>query len=1069
MFSYTSLCKETEKQFQWQLPPLVPAEYTDYDDDTLYLNMENHHQFLQSDTLLYRMKEQTADGSIQNHSLLKMMSKIPESLIMPKGKGKKTQATSTYNIFMGDVSGSMSGQWPLVVLGWNTHIQPKLVGRTSIMTFGSQVTMKRTGTTDTCSKINQRDFDGDCTDLTGALQAIVEEVYKCKEKFINVFFITDGGHNQTECPPDHAIEKMRAADGKICEVYVLGVGTGFPVNYSVNIRSRLHNGRSNLPTIFWAKYSSEMEEQLQDIGRYLGDECYSDTIKLSISGNTLPFTSPRNSFYLDEFVFFDNPPEDLQEIYVEIGNTKCALKLAPQNPKVDLYLNDVFRQWNGILIQMHNKKEPIPPEILPFMERIYKTITMNDNDNLVPHSIRSRLESKNAKTHHFSFQKLMNQIKNILTHEQYSNDMELAENILSSTVSANKYAEKALRMKGHTTEDFEMDIKEFKTVVEKCKPNFNKIESTTDDCCRVTLTSTFSDLKDEDFNDLLELGKYDFLKTFTMSGIPILTPLKDAVHLNPWIFSIRRILKCPYTIVSQVVLETNPDPVADQHKGLRLQEDDEETCFNAIIPVFPLNFAAQMREIMNTKIYAMCCTFAILKNPHIIDYNVHMAALGIVWVRLLYEFPQQPRPEYVRYRIACIEATAKNYFGRPSFVKYLNILKCPNSMNQAIMTESTIESDGKSLKCESLVKPMFILYMGVKTKQITDKAVIKKIVKLILMEYVGRCISINSRKGEKKNLPLCSEFFTTGIDKQNNMGLYAEETKAMLVKNKDLTLLDVFSYEEECKKAAKSAVKEVIKTHYWDINESITITINHKRVKKLRSVSACGDVSWASLETFAKEVGLSSSSSGSVDVEENEDLFNNTNICRYVAHGFKYIDSRKRLATPLDSDDKYLDEIRKETFQKIFIDISDKLVKEMVDSWKKCYNTAHAGVVQPMTKAQIIEEANVNKMMVNHDNFDKIYKRYRPRVGLMGNACQSRKCPWFLKPMKTYNQHVATERRNTDFPHGLHKICQTYCNSDMTTILDKILPGDNGRSTTTHQRVANLDILNLKNVYMKMA
>ena len=67
------------------------------------------------------------------------------------------------------------------------------------------------------------------TDLTGALQTIVEEVYKCKEKFINVFFITDGHHNQTECQPAEAIAKMRAPAGKVCDVYLLGAGNGFPV------------------------------------------------------------------------------------------------------------------------------------------------------------------------------------------------------------------------------------------------------------------------------------------------------------------------------------------------------------------------------------------------------------------------------------------------------------------------------------------------------------------------------------------------------------------------------------------------------------------------------------------------------------------------------------------------------------------------------------------------------------------------------------------------------------------------------------------------------------------------
>ncbi|CAL4067712.1 unnamed protein product, partial [Meganyctiphanes norvegica] len=273
---------KTEQQRAWTLPVLVQPDEV---DEPIPMETEDNEEeiiLIKSDAEFYRVTEQTSDGSLKHHSILKMMSEIPDSMIAKGSTQTKHQASSTFNLFMGDVSGSMSGYWPSVVSGWNAHVRPTLCGRTAIMTFGAEVTTKRSGSTRDCYEITQRDFDSSSTDLTGGLQAIVEEVYKCKEKFINVFFVTDGSHNATQCQPDEVIEKMKAPEGKICDVFVLGAGSGFPVQYSVNIRSRLHSGRSNLPTIFWAQSYTDMVTQMKDIASHLGQTGSSNTMKLNI-------------------------------------------------------------------------------------------------------------------------------------------------------------------------------------------------------------------------------------------------------------------------------------------------------------------------------------------------------------------------------------------------------------------------------------------------------------------------------------------------------------------------------------------------------------------------------------------------------------------------------------------------------------------------------------------------------------------------------------------------------------------------------------------------------------------
>lgn len=162
--------------------------------------------------------------------------------------------------------------------------------------------------------------------------------------------------------------------------------------------------------------------------------------------------------------------------------------------------------------------------------------------------------------------------------------------------------------------------------------------------------------------------------------------------------------------------------------------------------------------------------------------------------------------------------------------------------------------------------------------------------------------------------------------------------------------------------------------------------------------------------------------------------------------------------------------VKGESSKDVIKNLKEKLEKCMISSWTKSYNEAHAHVVEPMTKSQIIQEARSKGVDVNEGNFEQVYKRYRPSVGLMGNACQSRTCPWFLKPMKTYNQHAYAERANADFPHGLHVTSKHHCTENVDTITNKIIAGEYRRSVkgTTEERLADLDLVPLMNAYKQI-
>ena len=339
---------------------------------------------------------QNIDGEEKTHTVFQIPANVPDLLM-----GTDQQA-STFNILMVDVSGSMRSYWKCVVTGWNDYVAPYLVGRTNLFGFGSKITLKRSET-----KLKNTDFDGTGTDLTGALQTIVDEVYTCKERYIKVFLITDGAHNETHIEPDSVIDQMSAVKGKICDVFVLGVGLMFPVQYSINIRSRLHNGCANMPSLFWAKNPEGIAEQMKEIGKTLSDGT-SQTLKLSVEGFLLPGWALKNTFHAKEWVYFPFGPEQLKQIRVGHGRNGCHI--SPQPRRISIFqLNEVFRQWNSVIIQIHNKKENVPSDILPFMERILNTIKA-EGANLLQGSIRERLERKEFKTSETEVRTLLNKI-----------------------------------------------------------------------------------------------------------------------------------------------------------------------------------------------------------------------------------------------------------------------------------------------------------------------------------------------------------------------------------------------------------------------------------------------------------------------------------------------------------------------------------------------------------------------------------------------------------------------------------------------------------------------------------
>lgn len=1029
-----------------------PPQMVDPTDDALPTEFKNLGQ-ITTDAMLYALKEKKADGTTSVHSVLRMPSSLP---------GSSGPSSNTFNILMADVSGSMHSFWRHVQHYWNQHVAPNLVGHTKIFTFDTYVRFRRTST-----ELVDRDFFSGGTELTGALQTIVNEVYQCQQRCVNIFIITDGSHNGCDLDPSKVIQVMQAPRGKVCNVFLLGVGRYFPVQYSIDIRSRLHNGSSKLPSLFWAKEESNMKEQMEDIGNRLSDGS-SLTMKLDAVGAPLPGLQTRDTFHLQEYVYFSHPPEQYTELNVSFKNNRAQIKLEPQDVNMDTLFGFVS-QWNAVIIQLKFKKEKIPEDIVSFMERLFTTLL--NPPTVGPLTLSQRLEEKDFKGEEMEFRHILNGIKTILTTDKFRNEMELAENILSTTATRTKYEVKALQLKGHTDKEYEVDCQEFMKVFSDNKQNILSLKISPEDLCQATKSSTLSDLQDENFPKLMDKNKFDFLKAFTISGIPVFASTRDSVTLNPWSFSVQKMLKAPYTIMSQVAMENMPkDSANTSTKEVQAKNDDDDTNFNAIVPVFPPSAAKVMQPIVRTHLYAMCVTFATLKNPHIIDFNVHMAALGVTWVRCLFENPTTPRPEHVQIRMESIEATAAMYIDRPGYAKYIKFLK--ENTPQALMTESTETVDDKPIKCESMVKPMFFLNMIQRGGEKLPTADVANIVKMILLEYVGRCLS-RYGSGDGDSTPF-TDFFAESLDDQEKKKAWVQ--KFITESENDMAsgssgLLSSFYTLEKVKKAAKIIAKEELEKQKSKVATQIPIKVNMEKVKLLRNVTTAGDVSWATLQTFAREVGLGE------DMINN--LFSEESIFVYTVHALRYRSSRDRLSTAADDHATCVtfvtNQVKEENLRLVTKELNSSLVSVLENVWLDEYLDVHTEVVEPMTRQQIISQAQQRGIEVTQDTFDEVYKRYRPHVGLLGNACQTKACPYYLQPDKCYNQHSSVERQRgrETFIHALHQTTYEYRESDVSTAVSEIVSGSHTkkRKPIPQEEVKKheSDIKKLKNIYTERA
>ncbi|XP_018021043.1 uncharacterized protein LOC108677337 [Hyalella azteca] len=655
-------------------------------------------------------------------------------LSIPSGMAGAPSGNTTpyYNIAMFDVSGSMRDVWPYVMTHWNTEVSRHVNGTVHIYTFSAAVKFRRNGT-----QLTQDDFDNSSTDLASAITTINNCVQQCRETNVRVFLVTDGHQSGARGDPAYAISQMRVPYCKTVEVYLLGVGDSFPVQYSKDIRSRLHNGSAGCPTLFWARQNHEVQREMGHIREEMLKGM--SRVHVSVPGKVLPLVQDTKSeAYNGEFLYYErDPAEIMRSLVITAGDgARMPIQGLIQMASANFLVSNLFKQWNAVLVQRHSNRDEIPMGVFDLMRHIFE-LQLNQLEPMNS-SLRFRLDRKSERGLKLEFSSMLSSTYGIISGDsRFQNEIQLAEAILKSTVQNRPHESKELETRNHGDAEWSRDIQTFKDLYLSIESQVKALpQPDPEDCCRILMCSFVGDLKDPDFLELLKENKTDFLKTMSFTGVPVFASHGYSRDNSPWTLNIKNICGNPYEVLAQRALQPTLDIPMDTSDDfeLNLLQDNPNSACNAVVPVIPAQHCQLLQRLVRSNVFSVGVTHCILRNSSIIDHSCHLAALGVVWFKTITDHPDQStRDHFITKRLADIEATARIYLDEPDIVKYLSVLTTAPAV--ALMTKG--EHQGDVVTCESLVKPLFLIYLT------RDKmpGLNIDLFKLLLLEFVGRCLA----------------------------------------------------------------------------------------------------------------------------------------------------------------------------------------------------------------------------------------------------------------------------------------------------------------------------------------
>ncbi len=904
-----------------------------------------------------------------------------------------------HNILLCDTSGSMHTYWSKVANGWNSIVD-SIDGTFSILLFDNTIKPISGKTLPLAQP-----YSGG-TNIIKALEGLGKEITKYKNyDLVRIYMITDGADTENQDFENvfNNTIKTIVKPYNICEFYVIGLTSSFPVFISQTVRANLHNGSNSIPNLFWSQDCSqeEISNEFVNINQYNKSLC---EITVDFAGLSSPCSHPTNKFYSNDWVLLKELPEKLDFTF---ENNTYSLELNP-NPKFDIVL-ELFQQWVGLIqglsIKSTGDYAPVVAKAIilrEHMESMYGTYVKTLPVATKSMTLGERIRNKEIKTKTFQYYSLLKIVKDIGSGIRLSfmSNIELAKQLKG--VHLTKFSEKNYKLRAHTEEDFEKDKAEFIQVLEGIQESIKDIEST--EHCVITLDNTLEIICAPDFIETLTncKDKVEFLQNFGITGNGVLLNLTDASSINPWVTQIKEVgVHCS-------TLSTNAlEDMIGQDDSTVLTQQEKDSCvvaiktgggseekLNAVIPLFNKKIAQAIAPIVRTNLFQLICTYSIQKSPMTINFNAHLGALSGLLGYLL----SQPNSEWRTLTVQKIKWTADIYSGRKFLSQFIDTIW--SNPELALITEKP----DAEIKCESITKALLMILISAKDKTSEQ---IQSTLFHVWKEYVGRVIGNNNQIKEWFGLENDEEFSGEvefpEFDSTYSHGYTVSETKNEIIK--------------------------AIKNHKLTRPETISVKMDKVKLTKQFNGGSVGNLTFKGLNTFTSSAGYKVS---------DEELF------RFVTHCIIHTSSVARAENPVLDYDKSKEWVINELLGLKINALREAKIAEYKDKASKkyfeIYVTEHLTVL-PMDKSTIIQEAVSKGIEVSEETFDSVYT-FNPNNMLLQNACMAKECPYYLCPRKDFSSHIERMKADPTFIQSFHRTVFEFKDKSVNTIISKLTKGE---------------------------
>lgn len=881
-----------------------------------------------------------------------------------------------------DASGSMSSYWPNLAQKMNQIRRTLPYSRTILFGVNSKEILGDINTNLNLTGVNA----GGTNIISGinlAKDIINEERAKGKQSF-TIIFASDGSDSSGRSFTDHLSRVGYNFDTTGIEFICVGVGNGFPTTVSLTLRNKLHSGRGTIPSVFKIDSPRDLNNVLESTTQYFNNRT---KVTMNSQCKLYPWSDYQNDIevYCGDIVIFNCDILVMNNKLFDIVNKSMNIE----------YIEKIVKQW---ICKLHNLAT-INQDVKENAQIAYDVL--NDiwnefiNDQNVSENRRMTVQQrlqKRLRTENYTIQILLKELKDLANGNRI-NELSDAEKAQRLAIGSNtgKYHNKAMQFKEFKDEDFQKYKEKFIQHIKNLKSIENIPE---DEKSVISLDSLREICIQDDIISALEQcpTQWHWIQCCPLVGIAVLTEFSDGVGINPWMFRVKEVLRIHEYLDTVSLIEGGG---ANRTITLR----DDETA-NAIIPLYPVDFISipEVKNIIRSALYQLLCTYSIMGNADILDWEAHLAGLAGLYMYWLRENDSTKRTDMMNL----IVENVKIIYGN-KFEEYAKIMNSDESFKAFV----TASPDSK-LKCPCLTKVILMIACY------AEKNNIENLLNLLIKEYVGR-----SLKGNRdiikwfsimENLPEVTMTY-------NDMGL---------------KMTDYFHWYE-----VKSKIESLDICNNFDMSQYHVIFKN----RPIKPNAQTGDVSLNDIKILYNMYNVNY----------------NPNIGELLYHACKYDNSFERMEASIEPWNVIEPLIVRDKISSTMTIRRNKLVDEFRDIAKveyyKYFNESHDHTVLPLTFNEICKiRKDRGLSVVTEDEIG-----YKSEIGLCNKACMIRECPFYLEIRNCMNVHWEPWMETDTFFVAFHKTIKRYRHQNVEYIFNKIcndpdtIYGNNVRSTVVKQ------------------